>query len=306
MNCILLFGNIVRIFTKPEILFNPKINKKELIGELVCGKAEDNASEPPDKGKESKKIIDKVADDNIPEYAKIIYKCYKENIEITVDNKKPWYQRIYYKFLKKLNYQIDKSTYGRFIKYHINMFFRSIMMNGYKIKQIIRELREESDMKKNSKGIFDKWFDNKEIKYYSRLLKYRNDVAIPICIFISVLIIYNNKILKEYYFHAIIFTFMFLSIYVPYICYTKYQETKNMLILVDKIMILNKDSKSTIDKALYWIFGNYRILWECNFSDHESILETYKKEMNSKTHYDNLSPFQGFLFDCFRIYYGAY
>ena len=305
MNCILLFGNIVRIFTKPEILFNPKINKKELIGELVCGKAEDNASEPPDKGKESKKVIDKVVDDFIPGL-KFFRECYKENIEITIENEKPWYQRIYYKFLKKLNYQIDKSTYGRFIKYHINMFFRSIMMSGYKIKQIIRELRGESDMKKNSKDIFDIWFDNKDIKYYSRLLKYRNDVAIPICIFISVLIIYNNEILKKCYFHAIIFTFMVLSIYVPYICYTKYQETKNMLILVNKIMILNKKSKSTIDKTLYWIFGNYKILWEFSSINHDFVLEKYKKEKNSKEHYDSLDSFEGFLFDCFRFYYGAY
>ena len=273
---------MIRIFTKPEILFNPKINKKELIEKLVCGKAEDNASEPPDKGKESKKFIDKVADDFIPGL-KFIRECHKKNIEITIENEKPWYQRIYYKILKKLNYQIDKSTYGRFIKYHINMFFRSIMMSDYKINQIKRELEGEYDTKKNSENIFDKWFDDKDIEYYSRLLKYRCDVAIPICIFISVLIIYNNKMLKEYYFHAIIFTFMVLPIYVPYLCYTKYQEIKSMLILVDKIMRLNKESKATTDRALYWIFGNYKIIWEYSSINPKSIIRKYKEEKIQRT-----------------------
>ena len=150
MNCILLFENMIRIFTKPEILFNPKINKKELIEKLVCGKAEDNASEPPDKGKESKKFIDKVADDFIPGL-KFIRECHKKNIEITIENEKPWYQRIYYKILKKLNYQIDKSTYGRFIKYHINMFFRSIMMSDYKINQIKENWKGNMIRKKTPK-----------------------------------------------------------------------------------------------------------------------------------------------------------
>ena len=43
MNCIGLFIRIVHIFTKPEILLNPKINKEELFEELVIGKAENNA-----------------------------------------------------------------------------------------------------------------------------------------------------------------------------------------------------------------------------------------------------------------------
>ena len=294
------------ILTNPKVLFNPRINKVELLGEIILGNKEtENASEPPDKGKEIKKVIDKVADDFIPGL-KFIRECHKKNKEITDENKKPWYQRIYYKFLKKLNYQIDKSTYVRLIKYHINMFFRSIMMSGYKINQIKRELEGESYTKKNFENIFDKWFDDKDIEYYSRLLKYRNDVVIPICIFISVLIIYNNKMLKEYYFHAIIFTFMVLPIYVPYICYTKYQEIKSMLILVDKIMRLNKESKATTDRALYWIFGNYKIVWESSSINPKSIIRKYKEEKNSNEHYYNLSPFQGFLFDCVRIYYEAY
>ena len=99
---------------------------------------------------------------------------------------------------------------------------------------------------------------------------------------------------------------MVLSIYVPYICYTKYQETKNMLILIEKIMILNKESKSTIDKALYWIFGNYKIFWEFSSINQDYVQEKYEKEINSKEIYDSLTPFQGFLFDCFRTYYGAY
>ena len=185
------------------------------------------------------------------------------------------------------------------LKYHFYKIVRSIGISNRQINMIESINRGELE--------YGRWdFPNDSLIAYKKLLKYRNEVAIPIFIGILSLITRSSPFLYEWYKFFRDILCLFLLSYVAWYSFCKYKDIKTMLILVDKIMILNKESKATKDRAFYWIFGNYRILWECNFSDHESILERHKQEMNSKAHYDSLGPFQGFLFDFFRSYYGAY
>tara|TARA_E500000178_G_scaffold158882_1_gene158671 strand:- start:2102 stop:2938 length:837 start_codon:yes stop_codon:yes gene_type:complete len=278
MNCIGLFVRIAHIFTKPEILLNPKINKEELFGELVLGKAENNAKskdikEPPKR---------------------------KHDIYNSDSTKKLWCQKMYYSF----NNEIQKFIYK--INYHIDKFLRSITMSNLQIDKVKRRRRgEEINFLDESKYFLKNYCNNVQYYYYNDLYIYLVKYTYPICwLIVSICIVYN-PFLYEQYCKLLRILYVFLPWYIVWYFINVFEDIKNMIILADKIIKMSEKSQNWKEKTLYWIFGNYKVLYDYSL-DHNDILKKYKEEVNSKEHYDSLDSFEGFLFDCFRFYYKVY
>tara|TARA_A100001015_G_scaffold48418_1_gene53485 strand:+ start:770 stop:2020 length:1251 start_codon:yes stop_codon:yes gene_type:complete len=237
--------------------------------------------------------------------------------------KQKWYQKIYQRYENEINYHIDKFKYMKIIKYHFHMFSRSIMLNSLQIHKIEKIRRgeyalgsseskigsEESNIEiKPSLGVF-KIFSSKsssifksDYDYYNELLIYLHEVAYPIImLFVSIIIVTNQSLYEKFKLLVTILS-VFLSMYIPWTLMNTYKKIKNMLILAERIIEVSEKSQNLTEKTWYWIFGNFKILFDLRLN-HDQILKKYTEELHSSLLYDKFGPFQVFFLNTFKWYY---
>ena len=237
--------------------------------------------------------------------------------------KQKWYQKIYQRYENEINYHIGKFKYMKIIKYHFHMFSRSIMLNNLQIDKIEKIRRgeyalgsseskigsEESNIEiKPSLGVF-KIFSSKsssifksDYDYYNELLIYLHEVAYPIImLFVSIIIVTNQSLYEKFKLLVTILS-VFLSMYIPWTLMNTYKKIKNMLILAERIIEVSEKSQNLTEKTWYWIFGNFKILFDLRLN-HDQILKKYTEELHSSLLYDKFGPFQVFFLNTFKWYY---
>ena len=251
--------------------------------------------------------------------------CRKEDEK---KKKQKWYQKIYHRYeneiiklIDKINYYIDK--YMKIIKYHFYMFSRSIMLNSLQIDKIEKIRRgeyalgseeskigsEESNIeRKPSLDVFKIFFGSSssifksEYDYYNELLIYLHEIAYPIImLFVSIIIVTNQSLYEKFKLIVTILS-VFLSMYIPWTIMNTYKKIKNMLILAERIIEVSEKSQNLTEKTWYWIFGNFKILFDLRLN-HDQILKKYTEELHSSLMYDKFSPFQVFFLNTFKWYY---
>ena len=251
--------------------------------------------------------------------------CRKEDEK---KKKQKWYQKIYHRYeneitklIDKINYYIDK--YMKIIKYHFYMFSRSIMLNSLQIDKIEKIRRgeyalgseeskigsEESNIeRKPSLDVFKIFFGSSssifksEYDYYNELLIYLHEIAYPIImLFVSIIIVTNQSLYEKLKLIVTILS-VFLSMYIPWTIMNTYKKIKNMLILAERIIKVSEKSQNLTEKTWYWIFGNFKILFDLRLN-HDQILKKYTEELNSSLLYDKFGPFQIFFLNTFKWYY---
>ena len=244
--------------------------------------------------------------------------------------KQKWYQKIYLRYeneviklINKINYHIDRFKYMKIIKYHFYMFSRSIMLNSLQIDKIEKIRRgeyalgsseskigrEESNIqRKPSLGVFEIFFDksssifNSDYDYYNELLIYLHEIAYPIIMLFASIIIVTNQFLYEKFKLTVAILSVFLSMYMPWTLMNNYKKIKNMLILAERIIKVSEKSQNLTEKTWYWIFGNFKILFDLRLN-HDQILKKYTEELHSSLMYDKFGPFQVFFLNTFKWYY---
>tara|TARA_B100000900_G_scaffold314053_1_gene272892 strand:+ start:1181 stop:2020 length:840 start_codon:yes stop_codon:yes gene_type:complete len=260
-----------------ENIVNPKIDNGELLGEMVFGKAEIYAKskdikEPPKR---------------------------KHDIDNSDSTKKLWYQKMYYRFSNEIQEFINK------VNYHIDKFLRSITMSNLQIDKVKRRRRgEKINFQDEYNTFFENYSNNVQYYYYNDLYTYLIKYTYPICwLVVSIFIVYN-PFLYEQYCKLLRTLYVFLPFYIVWYFINIFEDIKNMLILADKIIKISDQSQNYKEKTLYWIFGNYKVLYDYKL-DHDNILKKYKEEINLKKSYDNLGPFEVLLLNSFRCYYNV-
>ena len=203
------------------------------------------------------------------------------------------------------------------------MFSRSIMLNSLQIDKIEKIRRgeyalgssesrigsEESNIeRKPSLDVFKIFFGSSssifksDYDYYNELLIYLHEVAYPIImLFVSIIIVTNQSLYEKFKLIVTILS-VFLSMYIPWTLMNTYKKIKNMLILAERIIKVSEKSQNLTEKTWYWIFGNFKILFDLRLN-HDQILKKYTEELNSSLLYDKFGPFQVFFLNTFKWYY---
>lgn len=172
-------------------------------------------------------------------------------------------------------------------KYYFYKILKSISMSNHNI-----DLTER--IRKGDLICTDHSF-HEDYKAYNKLLKYRNEIAIPVFIGILSFIIRTIPFLDKWYLYISDILYRFLLYYAAWYLFCQFKNIKNMLIIAEKIVKeSNKKvfSKGLMEKNLLWIFGNYKILYDYNLN-HDEILEKYREEIhnNSKPYEFKISSY---------------
>lgn len=202
--------------------------------------------------------LDSILQDNYVKHLNIVNKLINSNYNKEKKNKNLFEKINDMKLLlkKKIIYYIDIFyEFKKFILYHSDLFYKSLT------HQLLKGPEHD--------------------EYNLKLINYKNNISVPICLLIISIVIVNSKFLFENFKYLGKIVIVFSIFYIAWSTKIFIKKLKNMFLLSKYIIEMTKDSQNIYEKLGFFIFGNLKLLFDNNF-DHDKILKKFNEEVYKK------------------------